>query len=279
VSRRVPLNRALSKLGALSRAAATRAILAGRVQVDGARVTRPTALVDPSAVSIAVDGAVVRRAAWRTLLLHKPRGVVTTRHDPEGRPTVFTLLGDAARGLVAVGRLDFATSGVLLLTSDTSLADRLADPANGVPRIYIATVRGRITPEDLTRLAAGVDGMRAHGVVVRKASGRESHVTIELREGKNREVRRLFGAIGHEVTRLKRVRFGGLELGSLEPGAWRDVSRGEMADAFPRLCPDPASGAATTRAFCSPDGPTPRKTARSRRTSSPSTRRSGTSRR
>jgi 23S rRNA pseudouridine2605 synthase len=151
---------------------------------------------------------------------------------------VFDLLGDEGHGLVAVGRLDMATTGVLLLTSDTQLADWITDPRHGVPRVYVATVRGKVTESDLARLQSGVTNGRerlaAHAVVLRKASARESHLTVELREGKNREVRRLFQAIGHEVTRLKRVKLGGLELGTLEPGDWREISREEIAAAFRR---------------------------------------------
>ena len=193
-------------------------------------------LVQPERVRIAVDGQERLRAEWRTILFHKPHGVVTTRHDPEGRRTVYDVIGDEAHGLVTVGRLDLATSGLLLLTSDTRLADRITDPVNAVPRVYVVSVRGRVGDSDLTRLTNGVHGgsdrLRAESVILRKASGRESHLMVELREGRNREVRRLFEAIGHEVTRLKRIRMGGLELGSLEPGQWRDVSQKEIREAF-----------------------------------------------
>lgn len=237
----VPLNRALSKLGILSRARATAAIAAGRVRVNGKTVTDPATLVVPERVRIAVDGAVRPRAAWRTILLHKPRGVVTTRRDPEGRSTVFDLLGGEAEGLVAVGRLDLATSGLLLLTTDTRLADWITDPGHQIPRVYAVTVRGRVADTDAERLVHGVSSrgevLRAGEVIVGKASSRESHLVVTLREGRNREVRRLFEAIGHEVTRLKRIRLGGLELGDLVPGQWREVSRPEIRRAFPRYQP------------------------------------------
>jgi len=222
---RVPLNRALSKLGILSRAQATAAIRAGRVRVGGRVVDDPAHLVIPERVRIAVDEAPRARAAWRTILLHKPRGVVTTRRDPDGRRTVFDAIGDEARGLNAVGRLDLATSGLLLLTTDTQLANWITDPANAVPRIYAVTVRGEVTSAEIATLPAQV--------TLRKASARETHLIVELSTGRNREVRRLFEAIAHEVTRLKRVRFGGLELGSLEPGEWRELSRAELRAAFP----------------------------------------------
>ena len=145
------------------------------------------------------------------------------------------VLGDDGRGLIAVGRLDLATSGLLLLTTDTGLAEWITDPAHAVPRIYVVTVRGRVSDADVARLTAGVgcDRLRAHAVLLRKASSRESHLTVELREGKNREVRRLFDAIGHEVIRLKRVRLGTIELGDLEAGAWRALTREDVRAAFP----------------------------------------------
>jgi 23S rRNA pseudouridine2605 synthase len=221
----VPLNRALSKLGVLSRAQATGAILAGRVRVEGRTIRDPAAPVVPERARIELDGRQARRAAWRTILFHKPRGVVTTRVDPEGRPTIYDVLEGAGAGLVAVGRLDFATSGLLLLTSDTRLADWLTDPAQEVPRVYVVTVRGRVEDAAL----AGLTGR----ITVRRRSGRESHLVVELREGKNRQVRRMFDAVGHEVTSLKRVQFGGLDLGALAPGAFREILHAEIAKAFP----------------------------------------------
>ena len=224
-SRGVPLSRALSKLGIMSRTQAVLAIRDGRVSVDGRVVRRETVLVVPERARLLVDGVARQRAPWRTIVFHKPRGVVTTRRDPEGRPTVYDVLGEAGSGLVAVGRLDLATSGLLLLTSDTRLADWITDPAHEVPRLYTVTVRGRVEASRLAGLAAGI--------ALRKASARESHLTVELHEGRNRQVRRMFDAIGHDVTRLKRVRFGGLELGSLMPGQFRELLRAEIAAAFP----------------------------------------------
>jgi len=233
---RVPLSRALSKLGILSRRQATAAILDGRVRVDGRIVRDPARLVVPERIRLDVDGQARERRAWRTIVVHKPRGVLTTRSDPEGRRTIYDVLGEVAEGLVPVGRLDLATSGLIILTNDTRLADRLADPTSAVPRVYVVTVRGRVGDAERIRLLDGVrsrgEDLRASDVRLRKVSARESHLVVELREGKNREVRRLLDAIGHEVTRLKRVRFGSLEIGDLEPGEWRDVSRAEIAAAL-----------------------------------------------
>jgi 23S rRNA pseudouridine2605 synthase len=205
--------------------------------VDGRVVLDPLQRVAVDRARIAIDEQTQPRVARRTILFHKPRGAVTTRRDPEGRTTIYDALGDAGRGLIAVGRLDLATSGLLLLTTDTTLGDWITDPGNRVPRVYILTARGRVTGEDVERLCHGVvsrgEHLRAESVTLRKASGRESHLTVELREGKNREVRRLFDAIGHEVTRLKRVALGGLDLARLPPGGWREVSREELRAAFP----------------------------------------------
>jgi pseudouridine synthase len=220
------VNRALSKLGILSRSEATLAIRAGRVRVNGRVVADPAVQIVPERARISIDGVDASRTRWRTILFHKPRGTVTTRRDPEGRRTVYDVIGEAAAGLIPVGRLDYATTGLLLLTTDTQLANRITDPLNAVPRLYVVTARGRITEGDVARLDAVV--------TIRKSSARETHLVVELRRGRNREARRLFESIGHEVTRLKRIRFGSLELGVLQPGEWRDVSQEEIDQAFPK---------------------------------------------
>lgn len=221
----VSLDRALSKLGLASRTEARRLIADGRVKVGGRIVTNASASVVPERALIEIDGAVTRRErrVRRILLFHKPRGTVTTRRDPAGRRTVFDVLGDAGRGLVAVGRLDLASTGLLIFTNDTQLANRLTDPAQRTPRQYVVTVRGRVTSEEARQLESGIDSMRAHRVVIRKASARETHLIVDLLEGKNRELRRLFGAISHQVTRVHRIRFGEFELGTLQPGEWREI--------------------------------------------------------
>lgn len=235
---KVALNRALSKLGILSRAQATEAIRNGRVKVDGRLVRDPLKQVVPEAVRIAVDEDEHRgRAEWRTIAFHKPRGVVTTRHDPQGRRTIYDVLDEAGKGLIAVGRLDLATSGLLILTNDTQLSHAITDPGSRVPRTYTVTVRGRVTDDDCEALTTGVRTARglltATTVTLRKASNRESHLIVVLEEGRNRQVRRLFDAIDHEVTQLKRVSLGGLELGTLLPGGWKELTKKEIAGAFP----------------------------------------------
>jgi 23S rRNA pseudouridine2605 synthase len=233
----VPLERALSKLGLASRSQARDLIRAGRVDVDGTTETDPLREVIPERVRIAIDGRPEGRPEPLTVLLHKPRGVVTTRSDPEGRPTVYGCLAGLEAHVVPVGRLDAASSGLLMLTNDNRLADWLTDPRHEVPRVYLVSVRGAFDEETACRLETGIEesGERlvARSVQIRKQSNRETHLIVELTEGKNREIRRMMAAAGHEVTRLKRVSFGSLELGDLPPGKWRPVSAKELREAFP----------------------------------------------
>jgi 23S rRNA pseudouridine2605 synthase len=237
----IPLERALSKLGLATRTEARVLIVEGRVAVDGRTVRDPARLVIPEHIHLAIDGEAVRRARPVTIALHKPRGVVTTRRDPQQRKTVYDLISDLDAHVVPVGRLDFATSGLILLTNDTRLAEWLTNPANHVPRVYLVTVRGRVSPADVEQLARGVpsggDLLAARTATIRKASNRESLLVIELEEGRNREVRRMMSAIGHDVTRLRRVQIGGLAIGDLAPGEWRRVSTAELRRAFPAAPP------------------------------------------
>lgn len=237
----VSLERALAKLGIASRSEARRWIEEGRITVDGQPAADPLAPVVPERIRIEVDGRPAERATPLTVLLHKPRGVVTTRSDPEGRPTVYAFLEGIETFLGPVGRLDAATTGLLLLTNDTRFADWVTDPKNAVPRIYLVTVKGEMGEDEARRLEEGIEEggerLAARSVQVRKRSGRESHLVVELTEGRNREIRRMLAAVGHEVTRLKRVAYGGLELGDLTPGKWRVVSGEELRTAFPGAPP------------------------------------------
>src|SRR5437763_11058260 len=184
---RVPLERALSKLGLASRGEARELIRSGRVRIGGRVAADPLAPVVPEGAAIALDGRSVERPAPLTILLNKPRGVVTTRSDPEGRPTVYTCLTGLEAHVVPVGRLDAATSGLLLFSNDTRFADWVTDPANAVPRVYTVTVRGEIGEETARRLTAGIEErgerLAARAVTVRKRSRRESHLIVELTEG------------------------------------------------------------------------------------------------
>ena len=235
--RRVPLGRAVSKLGLASRSEARTLIAAGRVTVNGRIVRDMLARVDVERSRIALDGVAGEQAERLVIALHKPRGVVTTRSDPQGRPTVYSLITGVPRRVVPVGRLDLASSGLILCTNDTLFGDWLASPESGVPKVYLVTVRGRVGDEDVRRLEVGTEDrgkrLAPASVQLRKASARESHLVVTLTEGKNREIRRLCAAVGYEVTRLRRVQIGGLELGRLAPGHWRRVDEAELARAFP----------------------------------------------
>jgi 23S rRNA pseudouridine2605 synthase len=200
----VALERALSKLGIASRTVARKWILEGKVRVNGVIRKDPLFAVFPERAKIEVEGGRVEKVAPRSFILYKPRGVVTTRSDEKGRPTVFSLIQEKDLHLIAVGRLDLATTGLLILTNDTKLSAYLTDPTNGIKRTYLVSVRGQVTEEEVQKLRQGLilDGekLSPEDIVLRKASGRESHLTVHLTEGKNREIRRLFSAIGHEVT-------------------------------------------------------------------------------
>jgi len=198
--------------------------------VAGGTVRNAAHLVVPERGDITIDDEKPAAKVWRTIAFHKPRGVVTTRRDADGRPTVFDVLGEQARSLVAVGRLDLASTGLLLLTTDTQLANYLTDPSNAIERRYVVTVRGALEDEEAARMTSGIEGLRAHAVVVRKRSARETHLIVDLVEGKNREIRRMLESLGHPVTKLMRIAFGPIELGTLQPGEWREVSRAEVTE-------------------------------------------------
>jgi pseudouridine synthase len=200
--------------------------------VNGRIVRDPHKLVVPEALRLTVDGVPLERPEPVLIAFHKPRGVVTTRRDPSGRPTVYDFLKDVSSHVIPVGRLDLASTGLLLFTNDTRLSDWLTDPANQVVRRYLVTIRGELNDDAIQRVESGIDDrgerLTASRVTIRKRSGRETHLIVELVEGKNREIRRMFRALGHGVTRLKRVTFAGIELRDLAPGRWRRVQSDEL---------------------------------------------------
>lgn len=233
----VSLERALSKLGFASRTQARVLIEAGRVRV-GERVVKNSKLgVNPEKARISIDGETAAAEPFTAYLLHKPKGVVTTRSDEKGRKTVFSFIQDARAHLHSVGRLDLATSGLLILTNDTQLSNWLTDPETGIPRTYTVTVRGEVDEAILARLRKGVkdgdDFLKPTKIELKKGSRRESHLVVTLCEGKNREIRRLFLAVEREVSALKRVSYGALELGTLQPGEIRPLTQQEIKAAFP----------------------------------------------
>jgi 23S rRNA pseudouridine2605 synthase len=230
----VRLERALSKLGLASRTESRALLLAGRVRVNGRIVRDPHKLVVPETLQLTIDDVPPERPEPVLIAFHKPRGVVTTRRDPSGRSTVYDFLKDVSSHVIPIGRLDLASTGLLLLTNDTRLSDWLTDPANQVVRRYLVTIRGEIDEDVIRRLESGIDDegerLTASRVTIRKRSGRETHLVVDLVEGRNREIRRMFRTVGHEVTRLKRVTFAGIELGDLAPGRWRRVGPDELRD-------------------------------------------------
>jgi 23S rRNA pseudouridine2605 synthase len=229
------LQKILSRAGVASRRAAERLMLEGRVTVNGATIRELGTKADGNHDDIRVDGRRVRLAERRRyLLLNKPRGYVTTRSDPQKRPTVIDLLRGVSDYVYPVGRLDFDSEGLLLLTNDGDLAARLTHPSHGVPRVYEVHVAGRPDGHDVERLAKGVtiDGRRTAPAEVRVMPGggdRETHLTMTIREGRNRQVRNMFDAIGHPVNHLRRVAIGPIRDAALKLGQWRDLSASEVA--------------------------------------------------
>jgi len=222
-----------------SRRAAEQLILDGRVMVNGRAVRELGTRADPVADDIRVDGRrLPKQPERRHLLMYKPRGYVSTRSDPEGRPTVIELLERAKiRGyFYPVGRLDYDSDGLLILTNDGTFAERLMHPRYQLERAYEARVRGVPDQKALDRLRRGVplDGQRTQpaGVsVLRVMEGKstpQAVVEVVLKEGRNRQVRRMFEAVGHPVLRLTRVRIGNIRIGDLRPGDIRELSPREV---------------------------------------------------
>jgi pseudouridine synthase len=240
------LQKVLSRAGVASRRASEQLILDGRVSVNGSTVLTLGTKVDVTRDDVRVDGQPVRADARRRyLLLNKPRGYVTTRSDPQRRPTVLDLLQGVREYVYPVGRLDFGSEGLLLLTNDGDLASRLMHPRHEIAREYVATVLGIPDEHDLRRLARGVviDDVRTRPATVqvldrprvaeRTGSGKRrsdrATIRIIIREGRNRQVRRMCEAVGHPVERLKRVAIGPIRDSRLKPGQWRDLTAPELA--------------------------------------------------
>lgn len=224
---RVTLDRLFSKLGIASRGTSQVWIRNGRVQVNHQRVRNPELWVSWPSDSISLDGQPLIPPERRFFLFHKPKGYITTHSDEKGRKTIFDLLPKDLGFIHAVGRLDQATSGLLLLTNDSELSHSLTDPTHKIPRIYLATVRGEWTDAESRKAILGLtdqgEFLKCEEVRIQKSSKRETHLELTLIEGKNREIRRLFQAIGHEVTRLRRIQYGPFQLEKILPGEWKEL--------------------------------------------------------
>jgi len=229
----VRLQKYLAHAGVASRRKAEELIAAGRVRVNGKTVRElGTALAGGERVEI--DGrAVVVPSQHRYVVLNKPEKVMTTMRDPQGRRTVADLMPRDLGRIVPVGRLDYDTSGVLLLTDDGDLSHVLTHPRFGVEKTYRAVVRGRLSSEDVKRFLVGVrleeGSARPAKVRVVRTGSRASEIDVTIHEGRNRQVRRMFEATEHPVTSLVRLRFGPISLGALKPGAWREATEKEVA--------------------------------------------------
>ncbi len=228
------LQKYLARAGISSRRHAEELIAAGRVRVDGRLVTELGTKVDSSRARVEVDGRRVIGQPPVYILLHKPRGTVTTLRDPEGRPTVASLVSGVGLRIVPVGRLDYATSGVLLMTNDGEFQAKLQHASQGARKVYHAKVRGAVDAEGLERWRRSIEiqgrATRPAHVQVLQIENDKTWLSITLSEGKNRQIRRLGEQAGHPVLRLIRVEYAGLTVSELRPGAWRHLSRQELLE-------------------------------------------------
>jgi 23S rRNA pseudouridine2605 synthase len=227
------LDRLLSRYGAASRTTAREAIRSGRVRVNG-RVTRdPECWVRPNEDQVRLDGRRLRPERKVYLLFYKPKSVIVSHGDPQGRTTLYDYLGEEGRWISPVGRLDKDTSGLILVTNDTAFAHFVTNPESGVPKTYLVKVSGLMDDETIARLRAGVQmkrGDQAQPLSVRRVEDRGKYTWLEvvLTEGKNREVRRMIETVGYKALKLVRTAIGALTLAGLEVGRFRPVTRQEV---------------------------------------------------
>ena len=228
----VRLQKFLAEAGVASRRAAEQFILDGRIAVNGKIIRQLGTKVDPVHDKVAVDGKSVRVRRKLYVSLHKPAGCVCSHSDELGRPTIYDLLPKEWQIVHSVGRLDFNSEGLIFLTNDGQFALRLTHPRYGVRKKYVATIEGEVGGEMLKRFTQGIfdGGERLKALSARLISGSRARsvVELELGEGKNREVRRLFESQGLVVKRLQRTQIGKIKLGELKPGRWRTLTETEI---------------------------------------------------
>ncbi len=227
----VRLNRYIAQAGITSRRKADELIAAGKVRVNDAVVTELGTKIDPSD-RVEVEGRMVQQQAFDYVLLNKPKDTISTVDDDRDRSTVMDLLDDDARerGVVPVGRLDRDTTGLLLLTNDGDLTHRLMHPSYAVEKLYLVRASAPIKPHDLDRLRTGIelDDGEARADRAEYVSDDPREVGLALHEGRNRQIRRMFEALGYQVHRLDRVQYAGLDLGKVKRGAWRRLKPREI---------------------------------------------------
>jgi 23S rRNA pseudouridine2605 synthase len=228
----VRLQKFLAEAGVASRRAAEQIILDGRVKVNGQPVRLLGTKVEPGRDTVTVDGQPVRVKRKLYVALHKPVGCVCSRQDERGRPTIHDLLPKEWQNLHSVGRLDFDSEGLIFLTNDGQFALCLTHPRYGVSKKYVATVEGKVEQASLEQFLRGVwnagEKLQARAVRLVSSSRAQSVVELELSEGKNREVRRMFESLGLTVKRLQRTQIGKIKLGELRPGRWRVLTETEI---------------------------------------------------
>ena len=227
------LERVLSKAGLGSRVEARRWIHARRVKVNDKVTENPDQWIDLERDIVLFDDKPLEARTLVYVLLYKPSGYLTTYKDPEGRPTVYDLLSDVGTFLSTVGRLDFKTSGLLLMTNDNAFAERVTNPASHVPKTYLVKASTRLSDGQLDRLRHGIDlddGPTRPAQVTRvRDSEKYTHFEITLTEGRNRQVRRMVEALDSHVLKLVRVQIGPIAIGSLAIGKWRHLTPAEIA--------------------------------------------------
>ena len=227
------LERVLSKAGLGSRTEARAWVAQGRVKVNGRVVRDPDHWIDMERDAVRFDNKPLETRKRVCILLYKPAGYLTTYKDPKGRPTVYDLIGDVGTFVSPVGRLDLDTSGLLLMTNDTQLAERVTNPESHVPKTYLVKASTVLTDEQLQSLRDGIelnDGMTRQALVSRlRDSAKYTHFEITLTEGRNRQVRRMVEALGARVLKLVRVRIGSIGIGTLQIGKWRLLTPREVA--------------------------------------------------
>jgi 23S rRNA pseudouridine2605 synthase len=229
------LQKIISAAGITSRRASEALILNGQVAVNGVVITELGSKADPDKDTISVDGKPLKINAQRLyILLNKPPGYITALKDSQDRPLVTDLLKDVPDRVYPVGRLDYNTEGLLLLTNDGEWANRLMHPSNEIEKEYHVRVRGKVIDQQLKRMAEGVeldDGMTAPAVVSLVKSGEQNDwISVAIHEGRNRQVRRMCEAVSLSVVRLKRIRYGSLMLGTLRAGQFRYLSDSEVRE-------------------------------------------------